>query len=166
MTKKDKPTNAPVFELSGVTGTITSINLDDESKGKDAKRRVDLDMVSVVDPSVLTQMAVIAEEAPNYQQMFFTEDGKEKAIGVKDQTFDREFLRHVFTVHLPSGEKVFTSKVVKKFKAVPAPNSKVNLSFQIQIYPDNANELWALSGWKGAPLDISIERPAQKDVEE
>ncbi len=166
LNKKDAPKNAPIFELSGVTATITSMNIDDESKGKQAKRRVDLDMTAVVDPEVLKQMAVVAEDAPDYQGMLFTTDGKQKATGQKKEEFDREFTEHVFTIHMPSSDKVFHTKKLRKFSYMPAPNSKVNLSFQVQVYPDTADELWELTKYKGAGIDISIERPPQKDVEE
>ena len=159
--------SAPHFEIHADSVNTSNVNLGGELHGDERKLRVDVDMKTQVPAETLAKLAIVKKDAPDYQHMLFSDDGKPKATGQKGIDFEPEFEDHILSVHL-TGDRAhaYGVKRLKKFKAKPAANGLVDLSFQAQIYPDNQECLWELAGLLKYDNEISISKPAQKDIEE
>jgi hypothetical protein len=152
------------FILSKTQFHVTSPNVKPEKMGKKKQRlRVDLDGYVVVHASVLDDISRV--DTDSLQVYLFKQDGEDKG-NPQDTGMDRvpykvQFNDHPFSLSVTEKgkETEHVSKKIHKFAVEPSHANHVKIHMQIQVYPVNAKDLWALAQTCLEPHYIEIMAP-------
>lgn len=139
---------------------VGNVNLKPENHGKKKKvNRMDIDGYVEVPATVLN--AVSRADIKGLQEYMFKQDGEAKDTGCAAIPYTVQFNDHPFTISLTQEGKPaeFYSKKIHKFSAEPSHSGHVKLHLQIQVYPKNAKEMWALAMMSLEPHYLTVSPP-------
>ena len=139
---------------------VSNVNLKPENRGKKAKvNRMDIDGYVEVPMEVLS--AISRADIHGLQEYMFSDEGDPIDTGAEAIPYRVQFNDHPinFSVMESGGGNDFVSKKIHKISAEPTHSGHVKIYMQIQIYPLNANEMWALSQTSLEPHYLTIEAP-------
>lgn len=154
--------------LSKTQFHVTSPNLKPEKMGKKKMRlRLDLDGYVVVPASVLDEISRV--DTDYLQAYLFKETGDPEDTGMERVPYKAQFNDHPFSLSLTEQgkETEHVSKKIHKFAVEPSHAKHVKIYMQIQVYPVNAKDLWALAQSCLEPHYLEIMAPpTQMHVED
>jgi len=154
------------LELKGVDADMTSGNPRKERHGQeDGALALDLDFSCEVLSDVLNQLS-LGDEV-DYDNLLYDEDGQVKNTGIKRLVFARELEDHDLELKISKRKFDFTEVTVKKISAEPIFGTRVKLSFQAQLHPDDKQIGPVLEGLvHGCKLTIGPGDPLPEGEEE
>jgi len=156
------------LELGKTLFHVNNVNLKPENHGKKKKiNRMDIDGYVEVPADVLEEVSRVATS--DLQKYLFKDDGDPKDTGLGNLPFTIQFNDHPITLGLfeeKEGQE-FMSKKIHKISAEPSHSGHVKMHMQIQVYPKNAKEMWALSMTSLEPHYLTVEAPpSQTHIED
>jgi hypothetical protein len=125
---------------------VTSPNLKPEKMGKKKQRlRMDLDGYVVVPADLLDRISRV--DTDYLQAYLFKEGGEPEDTGMERVPYKVQFNDHPFSLSLTEKgkETEHVSKKIHKFAVESSHAKHVKIFMQIQVYPVNAKDLWALA---------------------
>lgn len=142
---------------------VSNVNLKPENHGKKKRvNRMDIDGYVEVPAEVLNEISRTTTES--LQDYLFNNEENPEDTGLEGLPFKVQFNDHRLGVSATMGSKVtdFVTKKIHKIFAQPSHSKHVKINMQIQIYPLNAKEMWALSQLGLEPHYITINPPPQQ----
>jgi len=156
------------FVISGIEGSITSLNPRPENKGKTEKvLAYDIDLKLEANVGILEQLAV--NEKVNYAEFFFNEKGEVRHTGIDKIVFNRDFEDQWLDIQLDvvtEQKEAFGPLKLKKFTAIPVFGHRVVLTFQAQTKPRDEELLFLNHALIKKTVLITTRPPNQLDIED
>lgn len=153
------------LKIEETTMEVTNINTKTENHGDEVILATDVDVSVNLPVEFLAKFSDTDKDwAKTWKTLLWNKDGEITGHCLSNIEFHHEFKDHTVLIRDEDGETMELEKAkIRKFRAEPLPGYRVNLKFQMRVYPDKVQngELTALQKQE---TDIEVMESPQADM--
>ncbi len=153
---------AKTIRFEVVDAAVTNVNPRTENHGESVVVACDLNVDGIVDGEVLDQISA-AGFAP-FRGFLWDDSGRARSLGLSQLRFEGGFDDQAVTLTRADDAAIDLHDVrVRRFRARPLDERKIELSLQLQFGADDASWRWLRRALELEKVRIAFRAPAQTD---